>query len=391
MPRILLIAPQPFFQWRGSPIRVAFNAQALAESGYCVDLLTLPIGEERRIANVRIIRAPNLFGLSNIAIGPSPAKAAFDIILLWHGAWLCLRNNYALIHGIEEAGFIAWILGRVFGKPIIFEKHSDPLSYKKGTVRNLILSGYAAIERFTATHAQGVIGTGPGLVEQVRQLPLTGDAHHIFDIPSSLTQSDQQRAAGVRRALQKNRSETLITFVGSFAVYQGIELMFSCIPKVISQTGDVRFVIIGGSPAEIAEKKAWCHSKGIAKFVSFIGKIPPDQLPDYLCASDVLLSPRLAGVNTPLKLLDYLKAARPIVATDTQANRLILDSSVAVLTTPDPSAYADGILQLVTDPKLGQTLGKRGQRLISEKYNFSNYKTRLCKCYETILKKVAAQ
>ena len=167
--------------------------------------------------------------------------------------------------------------------------------------------------------------------------------------------------------------------------------MFSCMPDVISQAGDVRFVIIGGSPAEIAEKRAWCHSKEIAKYVSFLGKIPPDQLPDYLCASDILLSPRLAGVNTPLKLLDYLKAARPIVATDTQANRLILDSSVAVLTTPDPKAYADGILQLVKNPKFGQALGQRGQRLIAEKYNFSNYKKRLCKCYEIILEKAAVR
>jgi hypothetical protein len=31
MPRVLLIAPQPYFQWRGSPLRVRFNVQALAE------------------------------------------------------------------------------------------------------------------------------------------------------------------------------------------------------------------------------------------------------------------------------------------------------------------------------------------------------------------------
>jgi glycosyltransferase involved in cell wall biosynthesis len=388
MARILLIAPQPFFQWRGSPIRVAFTAQALAESGFSVDLLTLPIGEDRRLSNVNIIRTPNLLGLGKIAIGPSPAKATFDMILLWHGVWLCLKNNYALIHGIEEAGFIAWMLGGLFNKPIIFEKHSDPLSYKKGVIRNMVLYGYAAIERFTATRAQGIIGTGPGLVAQVEKLPLKGSAHHIFDIPSSLTQSTPQRSADVRKMLQQQKDETLVTFVGSFAVYQGIELMFGAISEVVSQSKGVRFVIIGGSAAEVAAKKAWCRNQGIDACVTFVGKIPPDRLPDYLCASDILLSPRLAGVNTPLKLLDYLKAGRPIVATDTQANRLILDDSVAVLTHPDPSAYADGIKQLVNDPALGRDLGRKGQQLIVEKYNFSNYKKRLNNCYNTILKTV---
>ena len=32
--KVLFISPQPFFQWRGSPIRVAFNLQALADEGY---------------------------------------------------------------------------------------------------------------------------------------------------------------------------------------------------------------------------------------------------------------------------------------------------------------------------------------------------------------------
>ena len=46
MPRVLLISPQPFFQWRGSPLRVRFNAQALAELGYDVDLLVMPVGDD---------------------------------------------------------------------------------------------------------------------------------------------------------------------------------------------------------------------------------------------------------------------------------------------------------------------------------------------------------
>ena len=31
--RVMIIAPQPFFEWRGSPIRVSFLVRALAELG----------------------------------------------------------------------------------------------------------------------------------------------------------------------------------------------------------------------------------------------------------------------------------------------------------------------------------------------------------------------
>ncbi len=111
---ILLISPQPFFQWRGSPIRVRFVLKSLSESGHAVDLLTLPFGEDEQIANVRIIRAPNLFRARRIAIGPSPLKLGFDLILFCKAAALLRRRRYDLIHGIEEAGFIALLLARLF-------------------------------------------------------------------------------------------------------------------------------------------------------------------------------------------------------------------------------------------------------------------------------------
>ena len=81
--KVLLISPQPFFQWRGSPIRVGFNAMALVENGYAVDLLTLPIGDEREIKGVRVIRVANPLGVKNIPIGPSPHKIICDILLLF--------------------------------------------------------------------------------------------------------------------------------------------------------------------------------------------------------------------------------------------------------------------------------------------------------------------
>jgi len=69
--RILLISPQPFFQWRGSPIRVKFNLLALTDLGYQIDLLTLPIGDDQEINRVRVYRVANPFRVKNIPIGPS--------------------------------------------------------------------------------------------------------------------------------------------------------------------------------------------------------------------------------------------------------------------------------------------------------------------------------
>ncbi|MDA0578448.1 MAG: hypothetical protein O3B24_10165, partial [Verrucomicrobia bacterium] len=58
--RVLFIAPQPFLEWRGSPLRVSFNLRALTELGYEVDLLTFPFGDAVEIPGAIIHRVPRL-------------------------------------------------------------------------------------------------------------------------------------------------------------------------------------------------------------------------------------------------------------------------------------------------------------------------------------------
>ena len=189
----------------------------------------------------------------------------------------------------------------------------------------------------------------------------------------------------IRVELRKEMGELLAIYVGSFAVYQGIDLMFDSMPDVVKKHGRVRFVIVGGTKEEIEQKKAWLKDRGIEQNVSFIGKIPPDVLPNYLSAADILLSPRIAGTNTPLKLLDYLKAGGAIVASDNEANRLILDESTAMLVRPEPAEFAAGICRLAEDPALRRRLAEKGRSLIDQTYNYAEFKRRLHGCYEGVL------
>ena len=385
--KILLISPQPFFQWRGSSIRVAFNAEALAINGYYVDLLTLPIGEKKTIEGVNVIRVANPFGLHNIPIGPSIPKVFFDVLLFLKGFNLCIRNKYTVIHGIEEAGFIGAVLAKFIKARVIYEKHSDPYSYKKGFLKNCFLQLYAQVENLSVKMSNAVICTGPGLVQQVEQMGTSTPVFHIFDIPSSLTEFTETGVVAVREKLQKSQNDILITFVGSFALYQGVELMFEAIPRVVQKFPNAQFVIIGGSQEEIEEQQAKFAELEVGHQVNFLGKIAPDLLPDYLRASDILLSPRASGVNSPLKILDYMKAGRSIVATDIPSNRLVLDNGNAVLTEPVPKAFADGIISLVEDKEQRKRMGETNYGLYKTKYNFKHYCELLESCYSTVLGK----
>ena len=384
-PRILLIAPQPFFQWRGSPLRVSFNARALAELGYAVDLLVMPVGQDLPLPGVTLHRAPNIIRARDLPIGPSLPKAILDISLYFKAAALARRQAYTVFHGIEDAGPIAAVLARRHRAKVVFEKHSDPASYKKGLIRNFVMAGYRRVERFSIRRADAVICTGPALVDQARAIAPAKPVHHIFDIPSSLVEPDPARAAAVRKKLGLAPDAVLALYVGSFAVYQGIDLLFQALPAALRKASDLQVVIIGGSPEQIAARQAEMAAAGCAGRVHFPGQIHPDELPHTLAAADILLSPRIAGTNTPLKLLDYLKAGRAIVACDNPANRLIVDDSNACLVAPAPEAFAAGLAALAADTPLRERLGAAGHRLYLSTYNYHQFKQRLGAAYRLLL------
>lgn len=387
MKKVLFISPQPFFQWRGSPIRVGFDLMALIEQGYKVDFLTLPIGEDKPIEGVRTVRVWNIFFVKDVPIGPSLIKAGFDVLLLFTGLGMAIKNRYDVVHGVEDAGILGVIISAVTRSKLVYEKHSDPSSYKKKSfVRNVIMKAYAAVERFTAKHADAVIATGSGLAEQVRKMNTCSVVCDIFDIPSSLVEAEAKQVAQLRVEL-KGKEDVLITYVGSFAVYQGVDLMFAAIAKVVKENKDALFLIIGGNPYEIAERKKWLRECNAEDRVIFAGKISPDTLPAYLAASDILLSPRQAGVNTPLKILDYFKAGGAVVATDIPANRLLVDDTTAMLTAPDEDAFAKGIIKIICDKKLRNNIANAGHELYLRKYNFKEFSKMIGECYRIVLEK----
>ena len=92
--------------------------------------------------------------------------------------------------------------------------------------------------------------------------------------------------------------------------------------------------------------------------------------------SHVLISPRINGTNTPLKMYAYLRSGKPIVATNLYTHTQVLDSNVAVLVEANPQAPAQGILSVLNDPISASRMGEQAQRLFSDKY-----------CFQTVVQK----
>ena len=123
--RILMIAPEPFFQPRGTPFSEYYRARALTELGHEVDMVTYPIGEDVSIPGLRIFRTPGLPGVRNVPIGPSLTKIPLDGMIFASSVRRLMAERYDLLDCHEEAGLMGVLLSRLFRVPTVYDMHSS--------------------------------------------------------------------------------------------------------------------------------------------------------------------------------------------------------------------------------------------------------------------------
>jgi len=372
--RILVVAPQPFYEDRGTPIAVRQVLQALGELGRSVDLLTFPIGEDIAVPGLKIVRSANPFGVRSVPIGLSFRKILLDVPLAWALRRLVASGRYSCIHAVEEAAFPAALLARRHGIPLLYDMQSS-LAEQLARLDpwGLAVTGRAlnAAERWLLRRSSLVV-TSAGLAARVhRTLPeVPVREWHFPSAPADSTPLGVQR---LREKLGLSGSEPVVLYGGSFEAYQGLPELIAAIPAVRERRPGVTFVLVGADRANglVAHERAeHLVASGALKIVD---RQPREAMASYLALADVLVSPRAYGGNLPLKVFDYLAAGRPIVATDIPTHRTVLAEDRAVLVAPGTDALAQGILSVLADPARAERLGRAARRYAQSHFGWSHF------------------
>ena len=118
--RILTIAPEPFFEPRGSPFSEFHRIRALTTLGHQVDLVTYPFGHDVEIPDLRVFRSLRPPFVRGVKIGPSLAKVPLDALLALSVLRRALTGNYDVVHSHEEGGVIGVIVARLLRVPHLY-------------------------------------------------------------------------------------------------------------------------------------------------------------------------------------------------------------------------------------------------------------------------------
>jgi glycosyltransferase involved in cell wall biosynthesis len=373
--KVLLVAPQPFFQERGTPIAVRLVAETLCAYGHQVDLLVYHEGEEVHVPGLRLIRAGRPPGVRKVPIGISWQKIMCDLWLIPRLIGAMLRNRYDVVHAVEEAIFPAAILNLFTRRKLIYDMDSslvDQLTDKwrpLRPIRNLL----RLVERAAVSQSHIVFAVCEDLAEKVR--PWIGNERVVVlpDVPMNGQHHSAEQIEDLRSLVGTDAILTL--YVGNLERYQGVDLLLEGLKA--SRAENVRLVVIGGEPAHISRYQAQAQAMGIADQVRFIGRRPLVALADYLEQADVLVSPRVRGQNTPMKVYSYMQAGKAILATDIRSHVQALDPTCAELVPATPEAVGRGLERLAGDAQLRRQLGEGARRRVERDFSPAAFRRRL--------------
>ncbi len=372
-----MIAPEPFFEPRGTPFSEYHRIRALTDLGHQVDLATYPFGHDVEMRGLRIVRSLRPPFVRGVKIGPSIAKIPLDALLTLTALRLALTRRYDAIHSHEEGGLIGVLLAAALRIPHLYDMHSSlpqQLSNFAFSRSRLIRGAFAAVERLMIRWSRVVIVICPSLEETVRAIDPRAKPILIENAPGSAEdEPTDAQAADVRAALGLPASTPMVLYTGTFEAYQGLDLLFEAMRVVKAGRPDARLVLAGGKPEQIDRARAQAKAAGVDDVTMFAGERPAAEIPAYLRASDVLVSPRSRGTNTPLKIYQYLRSGKPIVATRLLTHTQVLDDSTAILTGAAPREFGDGILAALADPGRAAALGRNARHLADTKYSYDAY------------------
>src|SRR4029450_191850 len=100
---------------------------------------------------------------------------------------------------------------------------------------------------------------------------------------------------------------------------------------------------------------------------------PAEEIPAYLLAPSVRVSPRSRGTNTPLKIYQYLRSGTPIVATRLLTHTQVLNDETAILTGASAAEFGEGIREALGNKERAAAVGQRAGRLAETKYSYEAY------------------
>lgn len=364
------VAPDP---------RVEKEASALGKAGHEVTVLSWDRDNENLKNEKKIYYNVHRFKLK----APYGHPSLFFMLFLW---WIyeivyLVRNDFDVLHACDlDTLIVALPIAKLKNKFLVYDSfdfYSDCLPLK---IPNVVRKMVATLEIFLAKFANFVI-----LVDESRLVQFKNEIKNTIIIYNSPPDS----------MLPKWNHHILTDSVDSmkdFTIfYAGILDENRGFKQIISASEPIHRVklIIAGYGTD---KKSLINLFEHTRNLSYLGKLQYKEVIRLTIESDLLFAlydPVIPNhkYSSPNKLFEAMMCGKPIIVSDdTSMANIVRDAGCGIVVSfDDIKAIREGIIELITNPKLREKLGKNGRRAYENKYKWSIMENRLLDGYNSLL------
>ena len=354
----------------------------MSDAGHQVDIVTFPEGSDRSYPGVAIYRARPWFGVSGVRPGFSLKKVYCDLFLFVLALQRLRGRRYDVVHAVEESAFFALLSRWMFDVPFIYDM--DSLLSAQMVDKYAILRPFRRLfKRLESLPIRRAAAVAPMCQDLADEALRHRDGAVVVVKDVSLIEQAPATESGPDLRSEFDLRGPIVMYIGNLEPYQGIDLLLEAFHRVPRESG-AALVVIGGAQPDIQSYRKRAEELAIGDRVHFAGPRPVRLIGAYLRQAQILVSPRVHGTNTPMKVYSYLHSGVPVVATRLPTHTQVMDAEIAVLTEPDPDAFAAGIQHLLDDPARAAGLGAAAAGYAEREHSFAKFASDVRRLYQLV-------
>lgn len=386
MPRVLYtafdIVPSP----KGASTHILHNIRGLVNGQFDVHLLTPNDGlllTEDTVEGASVTRIPQDLTQSFLERATHFGKAVLN--------HLALHHDYDVVHfrNIWDGLSIAQNKKR-FGYKTLFEVNGLPsieLKYHYPGLEQGLITKIKEQEVATLHLSDAIIC--PSNVTRDYIVSLGLNRKLVTVIPNGVSPSDFSPSP----LPEREGRIPVILYIGTLADWQGLDIIINALPKILEQR-DVRLQIVGrGRSRQRKVLLKQIRKSGLEGSVIVQPPVPHHEIPALISQADLCVAP--LGLNDrnvtqgacPIKVLEYMAASRPLVASNMPIVRELVREDVdALLFSPnDPEDLARQVLALLNDFELSKQLARSAAERVLTQFTWHESQKKLLKVYKNLL------
>lgn len=392
--RIAMVAACPFPANHGTPAGIKETAEAIAQQGHQVHLVTYHFGDGPAPRGVHLHRIADLGFGRQVVVGPTWQKPLLDLLMVFTLCRVIRRERIELIHAHNyEGALIGYAAKLLTRRPLVYNAvntMSDELpSYDFIRPRSLARGLAHLLDAWVPRLANRVIAISEELAQFLRRRGVRPERLQMIPLgidTAVFAAVDTSARTAIRQRFQLG-DQPLVMYTGILDRFQRVDYLLQAMRHVVDHFPEAHLLLVTNVATEqdLQTCQALIQELGLRGRVEIVPHTPFEDIPRFLAAADVTVVPRPHCPGFPVKLLNYMAAAKPIVLFEGSAKGLQHLEHAFVVADHDWRALGQGIITLLQHPDLAQTLAQNARQWAEENLSWPSIVNKIEHVYAALL------